>query len=595
MSRESTRRGVRLSHKIIGAVLLVLVLVTAVNYLVFMTGYRADLQRELMRRASGFTAVADKAKNHASSLHRSNAFDTERLIADALDHVEQGGSYTETDFFGAIPVIVGWNAGAEAAAEERMNFRVVALDARNPERVPKEPFVSEMLLDLSRQFEAGGDPFIGRVDEDTNTLHYMRAIVLDETCMSCHGDPAVYDERDEAGQYDGKDLLGFRMESWVPGQMHGAYEVALLLDEADAQVAGFFRRALLFTVPITCVAVLGIMYLTRGLVATPLHRLMSLMEAAGGGDLTQRMRSSRADEIGRLGTFFDAFMESLCTLVNDVRGATHSVASASAQIAASADEMASGLTSQEQQTHQVAAAVEEMSKSVAEVASKSGDAARAAAESERRAAPGGGVVQRTVAEMRGIADEVQVSADSVNSLGQKGEQIGEIIGVINEIADQTNLLALNAAIEAARAGEHGRGFAVVADEVRKLAERTQSATEEVANSIGEIQSETTSAVHRIESGSQRAAQGVELAGSAGDRLTEIVTSSRTLRGMVESIAAAAEEQASASDEIARAVETINSVTRESSQSAGQAAQAANDLAQQAETLQSVVARFRLEE
>ncbi len=195
--------------------------------------------------------------------------------------------------------------------------------------------------------------------------------------------------------------------------------------------------------------------------------------------------------------------------------------------------------------------------------------------------------------MESIASDVSKSSQAVTSLGKKGEQIGQIIEVINDIAEQTNLLALNAAIEAARAGEHGRGFAVVADEVRKLAERTTTATEEVARSIKEIQSETDGAVRTIEAGSQRVAKGVELANSAGEALSQIVATSQTVAGMVQSIAAAAEQQSAASEQISRSIEQINAVTLESTQGATQAAQAASQLSQQAETLQALVGRFKV--
>ena len=314
----------------------------------------------------------------------------------------------------------------------------------------------------------------------------------------------------------------------------------------------------------------------------------------GDNDLTLRVNEDRQDEIGELGRWFNKFVESMQEVIFQLRSTSQAVASASTQIAASADEMASGLQEQETQTQQVAAAVEELSQSVTEVAAKSSDATTASEQSQHLAEEGGCVVRSTVEEMEGIATEVNASAQTINALGVQSEKIGEIIAVINDIADQTNLLALNAAIEAARAGEHGRGFAVVADEVRKLAERTTQATEEVSSSIRGIQGETISAVAQIEAGSERVGKGVDLANQAGSSLETIVTGCQSVQGMVQDIAAAANEQASASDEIARAIENISSVTRQSSEGAGQASEAAGDLAHQAEQLMALVGKFKVD-
>lgn len=324
------------------------------------------------------------------------------------------------------------------------------------------------------------------------------------------------------------------------------------------------------------------------------RRLVRVLDTIAANDLTVEISGSRGhDELSRLSRAAGAMVSNLRAVVNGITSASKEVSAAATEIAAASTEMAEGLSRQQEQTTQVSAAVEEMSASVAEVASKGNQAAEAAEASGAKAAEGAGVVDQSVEQMSSIARQVNKSAEKVVNLGAKGEQIGQIIGVINDIADQTNLLALNAAIEAARAGEHGRGFAVVADEVRKLAERTTKATEQVSSSIREIQSETVAAVEDIKSSTSGANRGVELANAAGLSLKEIRQSSETVQLMVRSIAVAAEQQSAASEQISRSVEAINSVTREACTGASQSAQAAEMLSRQATKMQRLVEQFKI--
>jgi methyl-accepting chemotaxis protein len=593
---EATRSGLGLTPKIVTVVVALVVAVVAVNYFVFIRGYTRDAKADMMEKAASFTALADETKNHVSRMHAAGSFDPEKLVTEALDQVSKGKHYNTTEFYNTIPVVAGWTAAQKAAERENLEFKVPAFDARNKDNAPpKGSFREELLKKLTEQVKRGGDEYIGEIDTATNTLHYMRAIKLDASCMGCHGDPAKYDKRDEQGNYDGKDMLGFQMENWKEGDMHGAYEIIMPLQNMDTQVAGFITGGLMWTVPMVVVAIGGFIWMLSVLLGKPLNTLIGLINdlASGDGDLTKRTNMNRGDEIGRLSSGVDVFVSNLHKIIADVAGATREVTAAATQISASSEEMARGLTQQEQQTQQVSAAVEEMAASVQEVSQRGSDASKAAKASQEDATGGSEVVSQTVTEIKAIAEDVSKSASAVTELGSKSEQIGEIIKVINDIADQTNLLALNAAIEAARAGEHGRGFAVVADEVRKLAERTQKATEEVGSSIREIQSQTTSAVQLIESGSNRVSKGVDLANSAGQALGRINQSSVGLASMVQSIAAAAEQQSAASQQISKAVENINTVTRESSQGAGQMAQAAATLSQQSERLQSLVGKFKL--
>lgn len=321
-----------------------------------------------------------------------------------------------------------------------------------------------------------------------------------------------------------------------------------------------------------------------------LHESMEQL-STGQGDLTFRLPSDSRDEIGKTAEAFNRFMEQLQNIIRKVKQATDQVASSSAELSATAIQVEKGSESQVEQAAAAASAMVEMKSTVADVAKNASEAASFSKSANTTAERGGEVITETVTGMQKIAQSVEGAATVISSLGQSSEQIGEIVSLINDIADQTNLLALNAAIEAARAGEQGRGFAVVADEVRKLAERTAKATAEIGKMIKAIQSDTKKAVVSMKQGTREAESGVILANEAGGALLEIVEGSQRLTDMISQIATAAEEQSAVSTEVSNSVGAISRVAKENNTAVTQIAGAADELLKLSTDLQKMVGFF----
>ncbi|MCL4490990.1 MAG: methyl-accepting chemotaxis protein [Nitrospirae bacterium] len=329
------------------------------------------------------------------------------------------------------------------------------------------------------------------------------------------------------------------------------------------------------------------------LITTPIKEAIHVTQKIAEGDLTQDIELSSDDEIGQLLSAIKTMDEKLKSVLAETKSAADNLASASQELSASSEQMSRGMTEQSTRASQIAASSEEMSQTVVDIAKNSSNMASSAVETTRIAKDGEEIVSRSVKEVKAIADTVNESAKLMSDLGDRSRQIGDIIDVIKDIADQTNLLALNAAIEAARAGEQGRGFAVVADEVRKLAERTSKATAEIGGMIGAIQNEVERAVENMDSGTKRVEIGVEFSTKAGSALHSIVSSVEGLQSMVQQIASATEEMSTTSEQISGDIDMIASVSKETSSSSGQIAKSAADLARLSSGLQRVVAQFKV--
>jgi methyl-accepting chemotaxis protein len=363
----------------------------------------------------------------------------------------------------------------------------------------------------------------------------------------------------------------------------------------DAE-AVYARNRLLFIVFILGgFGLLGVFawYIVRSITVS-LNQSIASAEAVAGGDLSRIVPTTGArDEAGRLLAAMAKMQENLRIMVASTQQHAEQLTRSAAELNDAAGQSAHAAESQTESASSMAAAVEEMSVSIDQVRDNSREAHAVATEAGQQSRTGGQVVHSAAGEMGKIADAVNVAAQSIRELEDTSNEISSIVNVIREIADQTNLLALNAAIEAARAGEQGRGFAVVADEVRKLAERTANSTQQIAGMIDKVQAGARRAATEMESGVNRVSEGVSLAHQAGDSITGIQNGATRVATVVEDIAAALNEQASAAQDIAQGVERIAQMSEESSAAAHQTAHATQQLRVLASELQASVSRFRL--
>jgi len=376
----------------------------------------------------------------------------------------------------------------------------------------------------------------------------------------------------------------------IVSQSDQLYQIQL--DRRDAESARARTLQLISTLLALLVGIIAAVVITRQ-ITRPLRETLAVVDRIASGDLSQNVVVNRRDELGVLQQGIARMGVTLRDLISGIRDGVTQIASAAEELSAVTEQTSAGVNSQKVETDQVATAMHEMTATVQEVARNAEEASRAAAAADGEAREGDKVVNEAIAQIERLASEVVRSTEAMSVLQQESDKIGSVMDVIKAVAEQTNLLALNAAIEAARAGEAGRGFAVVADEVRGLAQRTQKSTEEIEGLVAGLQNGTQQVSAVMNNSRVLTDSSVALTRKAGESLENITRTVSNIQSMNQQIAAAAEQQSAVAEEISRSIINVRDVSEQTAAASDETAASSVELARLGNQLQMMVSHFRV--
>jgi len=572
--------------KVIFSTLIFLIIITSSTLLFFQHHQKQALITQKKEQARNLLLVAESVRKNMIKKWDDGIFTTQQLkeFKKIENHSERLNK-----ILSAVPVATSWEIVQAKAKEGHFRFKAPNINARNSQNEAIGREIEALNFFQNNPQEKN----YSYIDEENDTLHYFRSVHLSPQCEICHGDPKtselIWDNQ------QGEDILGYKMEGKKAGDLHGAFEIITPLASAYDEINHTMVISSLIAIAALALLMGGLYLLITNIIIKPLTNLALKLQAisSGEGDLQARIDIQGKTEFAWVAGSFNTFVKKIGKTIYKINAISEQLANASQQLSDIAKKTEQDVQRQQIETNQVSSAMEQMTLTVHNVSENALNASNAASSANNEATEGNTIVGSAVDAINSLATEVENTAGVIRELETDSESIGQVLGVIQGIAEQTNLLALNAAIEAARAGEQGRGFAVVADEVRTLASRTQNSTEEIRQTIERLQNRAKSAAQVMEVGRNQAATSVDKAASAGDSLNRINEKINMINEMNTEIADASNQQAQVTDEIKKNISSISQISVQTAEGMHLTSQSSQNLLELAESLRAAIHQFKI--